>query len=191
MKIFSLIFVILSTCLLTSCGFELRSNIDLPPELKKIYVDSATPYGKFEKYLKNILSDSNIDIVDSPDQSHYILRIDMHQVVENNAAVSVNTVTRSYTINYTVQYSLVHNGITVLPNQTVSISQGYLSSSTQLSSASDNQLEGTIESLQHLAADQIMSRLSSQDVRKLLLAKETATVKQAKTKSHETTNQST
>jgi len=153
---------------LTACGFHLRQNLDFPTQLNTLYISSATPYGKFESYLKSILNTANINIVDEAQDSNYTLRIDMHQLTQTVASISLDTETRSYTLVYQVRYSLLHQGVTVLPSQSISISQAYITNSSQLSYTNDSELKATIAGLQHAAAEQIIDRLSSQDVKDIL-----------------------
>ncbi len=169
MKIFIKFAVIILVSIgLSSCGFHLRQNLDFPTQLNTLYISSATPYGKFEEYLKTLLNTTNINVVDSAQDSSYALRIDFHQLTQTVASISLDTQTRSYTLVYQVRYSLMHQGVTILPDQMISINQAYITNSSQLSYANDSQMKATITALQHSAAEQIIDRLSSQQVKDLL-----------------------
>lgn len=163
-----LVIAVMMSIALTSCGFHLRQNLDFPTQLDTLYISSATPYGKFEEYLKNILNTTNINIVDNAKDSSYTLRIDMHQLTQTVSSISLDTQTRSYTLIYQVKYSLLHQGVTILPDQMISIAQAYITNSSQLSYANDSQMKTTITALQHSAAEQIIDRLSSQEVKDIL-----------------------
>lgn len=158
----------LSLLCLTACGFHLRRNLDFPKVLDKLYISSATPYGSFEQSLTNILKQAHVTIASDANKSVYVLRINYHQLTQTTASISANTQTRSYRLTYQVNYDLLHNGVTILPNQIINVGQSYISSASQIGSTSDSELRRTIQDLHQLAIGQIINRLSSKDVKELI-----------------------
>lgn len=178
--------LVLLLCCLSACGFHLRDNVILSQEMPTLYLSSATPYGQFEQALTNMLTQANVTLVDDADTSPFMLRIEMHQLTQVFQSISVNTQTRSYTLTYRVNYSLVYKGNVILPTQYIALSQTYISSASQISNSADAEFRNTIRDLHQTAVQQILNRLSSDDVQRLIAAAKKPPIKKHETKTKPT-----
>lgn len=185
-KTLKLSVLVLLLCCLSACGFHLRNNVILSQEMPTLYLSSATPYGQFEQALTNMLNQTNVTMVDDPTQSPFTLRIELHQLTQTFQSISVNTQTRSYTLTYIVNYSLLYKNKLILPTQNITLNQTYISSASQISNSADAEFRNSIRDLHQVAVEQIINRLSSNDVQNLIAA-----AKATPTKKHEIKTKST
>jgi LPS-assembly lipoprotein len=165
---FVLLTIFYLSSILTGCGFHLRDNVNFPKALQTLYISSITPYGRFEQYLKTILSNANITITDNVQQANFVLRIKQHKLTQIINSISVNSQTRSYELEYTVKYDLLYQGKEIIPENTTIQIQNYLSNSAQIGSNSDAQSRSAIENLHHAAAEAIINYLSSTQVKEII-----------------------
>ncbi|MFQ5643336.1 MAG: LPS assembly lipoprotein LptE [Thiogranum sp.] len=67
--------LILSLTLLSACGFRLRGDVELPPQLQETYLESNNPFTGMARSLRTELEAAGARIVDSREQATAVLRI--------------------------------------------------------------------------------------------------------------------
>jgi len=117
-----LVFVLMLT--LISCGFHLRGQIQLPPQLHKFYVDGAQPYSPIISAIQKELRFSGITVVDSAKKAPITLYVLSETLTHTETTVSTSNSMKSYTVTYTVSFALKNsNGKTIAGPFSVSSNQ--------------------------------------------------------------------
>ncbi len=120
-KLAKFLFIFAFSILLSSCGFHLRTQSQLPQQLRVLYVQSKTPYGSFETQLRQTLQSSGVKIVKSPDASPVTLHIVSTNLANTTTTIGPSSQSRIYTFVYSVEFNLTdQKGNLIYGPQTVS-----------------------------------------------------------------------
>lgn len=167
----SLCILALTSLLLTSCGFHLRGDIQLPTELKTLYLQSPSPYAAFEQSLRQGLRSYRIHLVDEKSGSPVTLHIISSNLSHTATAMTLNTTTQQYTLTFTVTFELLaNNGDVIVPSETTQSSTTFTSSSQQMQTSSAMATQEYLPNLYQDASFKILSRLLASNNKKLILA---------------------
>ena len=114
-----LLLALACTLLLTACGFQLRGDADLPPEMKKTQLVIDDQYSTLARRVKTMLEQNGVRFV-GPDEATAILEIPENQVVTNVLTIGNNARVQEYRITHTVEFMLSDaQGNVILPAQTL------------------------------------------------------------------------
>lgn len=153
---------------LVACGFHLRGDIPLSPELGPMYIDTKTPFDPLVQGIENTLSAYHIELVDSPKSAHTILHIDDIQSSENLISVSASTNTRQYALSETLKMTLSdQKGRDIIPLSTLTATNPLTVDSSQILNAS-NQKQALTSEMQQALIQQLMTKLASHNTQKAL-----------------------
>lgn len=109
MRQISLCLLLLTSLVLTGCGFKLRSQAMLPSGLKRLYLSSKVDYSRALPKLKTALSAAGVEIVNNPQQAHYHLNIlDEGFSVSQSTQTAASTTVSAY-IYFTMHYNITDN----------------------------------------------------------------------------------
>lgn len=92
--------------LCTGCGFQLRDNADLPPQMVKTQMVIDNEYSALARRVKVMLEQGGVQFVDGADASA-ILEIPVNRVVTEVLTIGDNARVREYRISHTVQFRLL------------------------------------------------------------------------------------
>lgn len=154
--------------LLTSCGFHLRGNYNLPSTLQQVYVSYDQPFDPFVEKLKASLSRAKVSLVEQSAQAKYVLRI--NKIAQNSVLQATSTTGQinTYTMQYVINFELTDAaGSVLLPAQDVQSNGNYTLSSTQLLT-NFNQQPALTSGLQQDAINQLLFRLSGKTAKRAL-----------------------
>jgi LPS-assembly lipoprotein len=166
-KNLQLLSVILLAAMLLGCGYHLRSQSELPPQLNRLFICSNNPYGQFEQTLRHTLRSSGVVLVDSPQEAFITLSIESTKLYTATTNVGPTSQARTYNVTYTVIYSLRNScGRVLLPPQTIVVSNTLLLNANQLLD-SNNQLQMLELEMQRDAINQLYNQLSAERVAQL------------------------
>jgi LPS-assembly lipoprotein len=164
-KILIISFIILT---LSACGFHLRTPVELPSELKLIYIESDQPYAPFEQVLRRQLQESHIQLVNNPNPESATLKIISRSLTTSLISISTSTATSQYNLTFSITYQLLdRNNNIIIPASTLSSANTYSASNSQMLGAS-NQQDILAVSLRKNVIFLLMNRLASQEVHQLL-----------------------
>lgn len=105
--------------LLSGCGFQLRGQTQLPPEMKQTQLVIGDQYSMFARRVRVLLEQSGVQFVTSPDATA-ILEIPQDEVVTEVLTIGDNARVREYRISHTVRYRvLAKDGHEIIPLQTI------------------------------------------------------------------------
>jgi len=111
--------------LLSGCGFHLRQAPDLPLSMRKIYVAAPGQSGQLLRELRRSLASDNTEVLATPDGATATLSIISVQRASKPLAVNRLGEAVENQVTYTVEFSLIVDGATVLEPQTVDITRNY------------------------------------------------------------------
>lgn len=153
---------------LVACGFHLRGNVPLSPNLGPMYVDTKTPYDPVVQAIENALTASHIELTDSPKSANTTLRIIEVKSGENLVSVSASTNTRQYSLTKTVILELIDSkGKTIIPVSSVTASNPLTVDSSQVLNMS-SQKQAQDQEMQQALVQQVMLKLGSRNTTKAL-----------------------
>lgn len=150
-------------CLLTACGFQLRSAKQLPPELTYLNIKTSKPYGNFTNLLVKNFRGSGLRVSINQQSAAINLNILQTSLNQSTPTIGTSNQARVYGYTYIVNFNLTtaKNKI-LLATQTVSGSGNLILNSNQVLGG-NNQLNLLKQQLQQSVVNQIYNRLSSED----------------------------
>lgn len=169
------LFALVGVCLLiTACGFKLRNEKPLPPELRVLAVESGTPYGLLTIQLKQLIRSLGVRIATDPTEAQMTLRIFDEAYRTITLSQSASASTKEYTMFFEVQFQLQDTKGKVLfgPRKIVA-SRNYMVNTDQVLSSTTEQ-ETLQKEMQRDAVYQILNQLSSDDVTALFATDKSA-----------------
>jgi LPS-assembly lipoprotein len=99
--------VLLSLALLcTGCGFQLREDADLPPQMARTQMVIDDEYSLLARRVRVMLEQSGVQFVGG-DQATAILEIPVNKVVTDVLTIGDNARVREYRISHTVRFRLL------------------------------------------------------------------------------------
>jgi len=102
-----LITVSLSLVLLcTGCGFQLREDAELPPQMARTQMVIDNEYSPLARRIKVMLEQSGVQFVGG-DQATAILEIPINQVAADVLTIGDNARVREYRVSHTVRFRLL------------------------------------------------------------------------------------
>lgn len=97
----------LSVALLcTGCGFQLRTDVELPPQMAKTQMVIDNEYSTLGRRVRAMLEQSGVQFVGA-DQASAVLEIPVNDVVTDVLTIGDNARVREYRISYTVRFRLL------------------------------------------------------------------------------------
>jgi LPS-assembly lipoprotein len=97
----------LSVALLcTGCGFQLRTDVELPPQMAKTQMVMDNEYSTLGRRVRAMLEQSGVQFVGA-DQATAVLEIPVNNVVTDVLTIGDNARVREYRISYTVRFRLL------------------------------------------------------------------------------------
>lgn len=160
--------LLLALLFLEGCGFHLRGQTQIAPELQVLYLQTAEPYGPFAIQLKRGLQSMGIVFVNSIKDAPRVLHILNDSLGQQLTAISANTQVRTYVLTYFITFQIEDaHGQVILPPQTVSTVSTYETSVIQ--TLGDRDVLNTVqEEMRRDAIGQIINRLNAKKSRLVL-----------------------
>jgi LPS-assembly lipoprotein len=161
--------LIASVFLLTACGFHLRGQNELPPELKNLYLQSSNPYGQLELILKNTLDSMGVNLADSPQGAPVTLNIIRADLSHDNPNVVSSDQATIYNFTNTCTFTLIRNKTKsqIIVPQTISFTRQLTLQPNEILETS-SEVDTLKDEMQRDMVSRILNVLNSQNVRKAL-----------------------
>jgi len=155
--------------LMAGCGFHLRGQTALPPQLKHIAVVSQDQNSAFKNELVNTLRHLDLNVETIEHRAPYTLHILSEYLSQAASAVSASTQTRQYTLYYTVNFELTdQKGKVIIPQSALSTSRVLTLNMNQILSSNSEALTLQKEMQQEIMM-KLMNRLTARRTRNLLI----------------------
>lgn len=124
MRLTKVLILLISISMLNACGFKMRTAVDLPEAMKKIYLQGAS--SKLRNAFKSYLISSKGQLVGDPKKAGIIVNILEEKIYRRSVSLSARGKSTEYQINYYLIYELRDNNDEVLvPEQTLEIIKDY------------------------------------------------------------------
>ena len=107
------------------CGFHVRGEATVPPEMARTYIDADSKYSVFYRKLSSALRASGVDVVDAPGEATAIFTILADSTGQRVVSVSARNVPREYEVWYAVEYELISGEKTLMPATTQTMTRDY------------------------------------------------------------------
>ena len=92
--------------LCTGCGFQLRNNVELPPQMAKTQMVVDDEYSTLARRVRVMLEQSGVEFVNGNEASA-ILEIPVNNVVTDVLTIGDNARVREYRITHTLRFRLL------------------------------------------------------------------------------------
>ncbi len=125
MRRLMLILLFLGALLQASCGFRLRGEISLPPELQSLRVQVADPFSPLQRNLEQALARAGAREPVGKERAA-LLRIGSNRITRMPLSVGRTGRVQEYSMRYEVRMELVDAaGRVVVPEQEVALERSY------------------------------------------------------------------
>ena len=154
-----LLLVALAT-LLGGCGFQLRGNPVVPPEMSRTYIATDDHYSLFYRTFRTQLENAGAEIVDSPGDATAEFAILSDDTGQRVLSVSARNVPTEFEVYYTVYYTVRGGQKTLLEPQLQTLTRDYTYDETRvLGKAREEELlrEAIVDDLVRLVLIQVSS----------------------------------
>jgi|GEM_PF-2140660 len=142
---------------LVGCGFKLRGTE--PLSLQQVFLQTEGVEPLLETELSTALQNHGVNVVTSPTQSRYIIKLYHTSLEQTLTSTSTDMQVRNYIITYGLQYQILRpDGQAITPIQRLSLTRSYTANTTQI--LNDRQAFSTIrQSLRQEAIKQLFERI--------------------------------
>ncbi|HET6604570.1 MAG TPA: LPS assembly lipoprotein LptE [Xanthomonadaceae bacterium] len=142
---------------MAACGFQLRGEAELPPELGRVRLEVADPFSPLARDLGNALRRSGSTLTDQADAAALRIRVDVLGTLP--LTVGVTGRVQEYVLRYQVEFEVIAaDGRVLLPRQRIELSREF-SFDTAQAIGSPAEEETMREELRREMVQAIMRRL--------------------------------
>ncbi len=121
-RLFSLMAVLL---LVTACGFQLQTRVELPAEMQRTRLEIQSPQSEFARRLRIHLEQNGVQVVTSLSDAA-VLEVPLNRMRKEIQSIGDNARVREFLIRHTVQFRLLDkDGTELMPLQTFEQSRIY------------------------------------------------------------------
>ena len=136
-KILSSTLVILTVLFLTACGYHLRGAIDLPSEMKTVYLEGAS--APLVEQFKKALGSSTVQLVNSRAAAGTIILVSNEDTLKNASSLGASGRANQYNLVYRLNYEITDaNNAQIVKSQPIEIRREYFNDQ-QLILGKDNE----------------------------------------------------
>jgi LPS-assembly lipoprotein len=146
--------------LFTACGFHLRGDPAVPPEMARTYIATDDRYSLFYRTFRRQLEDAGAELVESPVEATAELTILTDDTGQRVLSVSARNVPTEFEVYYTVYYTVRSGEKVLLEPQLHTLTRDYTYDETRvLGKAREEELlrRAIVEDLVRLVLIQVSS----------------------------------
>jgi LPS-assembly lipoprotein len=107
-----------AAALLSSCGYHIRGNSDIPSDMQRTYIATEDRHSQFYQGLRREMKTSGIEVVDSPADATAIFTIYSDVTGQRVLSVSARNVPTEFEVFYIVSYSVESGQNSLLDRRT-------------------------------------------------------------------------
>jgi len=111
--------------LLAACGFQLRTQPDIPPEMSRTYIAAADSYSLFYRKFRDELAKAGVEVVNTPADATAVFSILADDTDQRVLSVSARNVPREFEVYYTISYSVENGDQSVVKPQSLTRTRDY------------------------------------------------------------------
>lgn len=125
MKHIQIVILLVTTLLVSACGFQLRGQLDLPDSMQYVYIEGDASV-VFTRHLRQALESAGAHLVDNIDAATAVLAIQHEQQQRNVISISETARVREYESFYSLGFSLRDaSGKLILEPQVLELRRDY------------------------------------------------------------------
>lgn len=110
---------------LSSCGFRLQGSVELPPEVRRIYVATADELTPFAVELREALSRNGATLAPAAGAADAVVRVRSDRTGRRVLSVSARNTPEEFEVFYVVDYSIDRGGQEVVPSQVLELTRSF------------------------------------------------------------------
>lgn len=162
---FCMITLLALLIVLAGCGFKLRGEADLPPELAKTYINSNRPPGappsSLGRTLNDLLVANGVEVTESPQGATAVIELVDERIRRRIVASDSIGDTREYTFTLEVDYRVaMPNGRPLLAMDTLRLSRDIIYAESEVLGRQEGEAI-TLREMESSAAQAIIRRLET------------------------------
>ena len=155
--------VLLLAALLGGCGFTLRGDADLPPELQTLTLNTPNPNNELSRELRRALISNKVTLVDDNESGRYHLGIGGESSHERVLSVNANARAGEYELILQAPVQLSRDGQLAFGPEVFSVSRVYLAD-PENAVAKNEEAQLIRAELRRELSQQILRRLQALDL---------------------------
>lgn len=165
-KILSSSLVLLFTLLLSACGYHLRGAVDLPEDLRSVYISGAST--ALHNQFRIALESSSVQLVPSQAAAATVITISNEDILKRDVSLGAGGRANQFSLEYRLNYEVTDaKGNVLLNSQSVQVRREYFNNQIDVL-AKDNE-EQTIRGEMYQQAvrsmlNQVRTRLKNKNV---------------------------
>jgi LPS-assembly lipoprotein len=129
--------VLMIALLLSACGYHLRGALDLPSEMKSIYIEGAS--APLAEQFRKAFASSQVQVVSSRAAAGTIITISNEDSLKNAASLGASGRANQYNLEYRLNYEITDvNNVQLVKSQPITIRRDYFNDQ-QLILGKDNE----------------------------------------------------
>lgn len=118
-------FFLVSTLLLSACGFHLRGDVTYPPSMATTFIEAKDHYTPFYRKLKAALHKGGVQVTADAGSADAIVRILEDENGQRVVSVSARNTPAEYQVYYVIRYAFDVSGQEVLASQQLARTRDY------------------------------------------------------------------
>lgn len=111
--------------LLAACGFQLRTQPNIPAEMSRTYIATNDRYSPFYRTFRDELEKAGVEVVSSPADATAVFSILSDVTDQRVLSVSALNVPREYEVYYTINYSVENGSQSIVDPQSLTLTRDY------------------------------------------------------------------
>jgi LPS-assembly lipoprotein len=124
-RLFQASLLLVAAFALVACGFHLRENAALPPQMQRVHL-TVSGGGEFERHLARALQTSGVTVEDASGPGIAELRVPVAAFSTESLTAGGYVRITEAAVRYHVQFDVVdHEGLTLVPQQRIDMSREY------------------------------------------------------------------
>jgi LPS-assembly lipoprotein len=136
-KIFPSTFVLLTVLLLSACGYHLRGALDVPSEMKSVYIEGASE--QLLEQFRKALQSSNVQLVTARADAGAIIVVSNEENLKRSLSLGASGYANQFGLEYRLNYEITDkNNKPLVKSQSVDIKREYFNNQ-QLILGKDNE----------------------------------------------------
>lgn len=118
------VLIVMFFVFISACGYHLRESIDLPEELRNIYLDGGS--GRLQRIVKRTLRSSNINLVKDIKEAGLIIKVGKEKFDRRVLSLSSTGRANEYELEYILDFILLDaQGKPISKNQRIEVNKDY------------------------------------------------------------------
>lgn len=118
--------LVLLSCALAACGYQLRGTYDLPGELSPLYLDKDTMSLQLHRELSETLKASGAEVTEDEAAAASVLKVDLEQQTRDVISVDSLGRAREYRLIYRLRFSLQASGENIIDKSSIQLTRNLL-----------------------------------------------------------------